>query len=231
MTFPPDDPTDSAEAGFARRVRDYTERAVVPVDHAAIASAAADRAGPRRSGTGRFAWLFAGAAAIAALATIGVLMNVLRDPSAGSSPSPTQAAGASCDVPAMQANVGEWEGAAGHRIATLTLTNTSDSSCVLLGKVRPMLIDRNGTTLIIGKPTDGGEIELAAGQTIQALVQTGNYCGVPAQEPVTVRLDIGSLGWVVARPQAGLDSIGVPPCMGENGPTDDITIQPWSEIR
>jgi hypothetical protein len=228
MTNLPDDPIDAAEARFARRVRDYTDPAVVPVDHAAIATAAAGAGGPRRSAAGRFGWLFAGAAAVAGLAAIALLMNRGPVTNAGQSPSAPVAGVTACAIDALKATVGGWEGAAGHRIGTVSVTNTSRTSCVLAGNLQPSLIDRNGSELIVGKTVHGQPIEIRAGFTVVALVQTGNYCGPTAQEPAAVALQLAGAGRLVAKPIGGDESSGVPPCMGSAGPTDDITIQPWT---
>jgi hypothetical protein len=230
MTTLPDDPIDAGEARFARRVRDYTDPAVVPVDHARIAATASGDGGSRRSraGSGRFGWLLAGAAAVAGIAAITLLLRTPSPTDVGAAtPTVPSAAMEGCTASVLQATVGSWEGAAGHRIGTLTLTNTGGVACVLSGAPIPSLIDRNGHDLIVGKIADGQAVQVAAGGTIQTLVQTGNYCGPTAQEPAAVALDFGALGRVVATPIAGDDSSGVPPCLGEAGPKDDITLQPW----
>lgn len=234
MTLP-DDTIDAAEARFARRVRDYTEPAVVPVDHGRIAAVAAGRSGPRRSGAGRFGWLVAGASAVAGIATIAVLLNSPKSPIANA-PTPTTATapvGAieGCTAGVLHATVGSWEGAAGHRIGTITITNAGGVACILSGSPWPSLIDRNGTSLIVGKIASMQSVRLAAGASIQTLVQTGNYCGPTAKEPAAVALDFGALGRVVAKPVAGDASSGVPPCMGSAGPTDDITLKPWGTAQ
>ena len=66
--------------------------------------------------------------------------------------------------------------------------------------------------------------------SVETLVQTGNYCGPTAQEPAAVVLTFTGQR-LVARPAAGDSSSGVPPCMGEAGPTDDITMQPWGTAQ
>jgi hypothetical protein len=231
MTNLPDDTINAAEARFARRVRDYTNPAVVPVDHAAVASKAVGAGAPRRSAAGRFGWLFAGAAVLAGIGAVAILVNTWRGPDVGASPSasvPVAAGVTPCSVDALRASVGSWEGAAGHRIGTVTVTNAGTVACKLSGNVLPSLVDRNGGNLIVGKIATGPVVELAPGAGAQALVQTGNYCGPTAQEPATVALQLGGQGRLLAQPAAGDDSSGVPPCMGEAGPTDDITIQPWS---
>jgi hypothetical protein len=176
---------------------------------------------------GRVAWLFAGAAAVAGLAAVAVLSNAWRPTNLGATPSAPVAVVDVCRPAQLEATVASWEGAAGHRIGTLTLANKSGSACVLPGGVRPSLIDRNGHDLIVGKGSTLQTLEIAALTSVQTLVQTGNYCGPTAQEPAAVALDFGTVFRLVATPALGDDSSGVPPCMGENGPTDDITIQPW----
>jgi hypothetical protein len=232
MTNLPDDLIDASEARFARRVRDYTEPAVVPVDHAAVASAAAGSGGPRRSGAGRFGWVFAGAAAVAGIAAIAILVNTLQPTTnVGASPSVPVVAEGACAASNLTATVGGWEGAAGHRIGTITVTNPGAVACILSGSLQPALIDRNGHELIVGEVASGPAARLEPGASVQTMVQTGNYCGPTAQEPAAVRLDLGPGGKLIAKPADGDASSGVPPCMGEAGPTDDMTIQPWGTAQ
>ncbi|HET7182443.1 MAG TPA: DUF4232 domain-containing protein, partial [Candidatus Limnocylindrales bacterium] len=135
MTTQPDDPIDAAEAQFARRVRDYTQPAVVPVDHARIA-ATASGGGSRgsRAGGGRFAWLALGAAAVAGVAAVVFLLRTPSNPNVGAATATVPgAAMEGCTASVLEATVGSWEGAAGHRIGTLTLTNTGGAACVLSG--------------------------------------------------------------------------------------------------
>jgi hypothetical protein len=231
MTTLPDDPIDAGEARFARRVRDYTEPAVVPVDHAAVATAAAGSGGPRRSATGRLAWLFAGAAVIGGVAAVAILAGVWRGPDVGATASaPPVVSVAACTTEMLEASVGSWEGAAGHRIGTLAVRNVSGAACGLPSRIQPSLIDRNGHDLIVGKPASVAPVTIPAGGALRTLVQAGNYCGPTAQEPAAVVLAFGGQR-VIARPAAGDASSGVPPCMGEAGPTDDITMQPWGAAQ
>lgn len=228
MTNLPDDQIDPAEAQLARRVREYTEPAVIPVDHARVAAAAILRGGPRRAGASRVSWLFAGAALAAGVAAVALLYKPAPPTNVGgATPSAPVGAIDGCTAGALQATVGSWEGAAGHRIGTLTVTNQAGVACILSGSPVPSLIDRNGKALLIGKIQDAPGYQLAAGASVQALVQTGNYCGPTAQEPAAVALDFGALGRIVAKPVQGDDSSGVPPCMGDSSPNDDITMQPW----
>ena len=195
----------------------------VSVDHATVAPTAGG--GPPPAG-GRLPWLFAGAAALAGVAAVAILANTWRGPNVGASPTAPGTAIAACTTEMLDASVGQWEGAAGHRIGTLTLANKSASACALPAGLQLSLVDRNGHDLIAGKASSLQAIEIAAQTGVQTMVQTGNYCGPTAQEPAAIVLTFANLRLIV-RPATGDTSSGVPPCMGENGPTDDITIQPW----
>ena len=203
---------------------------VVPVDPASVATTASG-GGPRRSGAGRFRWLLAGTAAVAGIAAVAILANTLRGPNVGATPTaPPVVSLAACTADMVTATVGQWEGAAGQRIGTVTVTNSAAKACRLSSTIRPSLIDRNGRDLIVGKAATLQPITIPAGGSVQTLVQTGNYCGPTAQEPAAVAL-LFTGERVIARPVAGDSSSGVPPCMGEAGPTDDITIQPWGTAQ
>jgi hypothetical protein len=187
--------------------------------------------GPRRFGAGRLGWLFAGAAAIAGIAAVAILANILGSPNVGATPSAPVTGVGICTAVQVEATMASWEGAAGHRIGTLTIANTSTSDCALPAGARPSLVDRNGHDLIVGKASSLRAIVITAQTSVQTLVQTGNYCGPTAQEPAAVALEFGSVLRLVAGPAFGDASSGVPPCMGEAGPTDDITIQDWGAAQ
>ena len=225
MTNLADDPIDAGEARFARRVHDYSESAVVPVDHAAVASAAAGSGGPRRA-RGRLAWLLAGAGVVAGVAAVAILANTWQGPNVGAAASAPVAAIVACTTEMLEASVGQWEGAAGSRIGSLTVKNASGAACGLPSSITPLLIDRNGHDLIVGKPASMEPVTIPAGGSLHTLIRAGNYCGPTAQEPAAVVLTFTGQRLLV-KPAAGDTSSGVPPCMGENGPTDDLTMQPW----
>jgi hypothetical protein len=152
--------------------------------------------------------------------------------SATASPSPTApatAGAAACSVPKLQARVTQWEGAAGHRIATVELKNTGSEACTLATLDRPQLVDGVDTVLIDGTPpTSTAQVTIAAGGTLHTLVQDGNYCGTGPIVPVTVAFVLpDGAGRIVAAPLTPEDSSGVPPCNGPGAPAD-IEMQPWS---
>lgn len=188
---------------------------------------AAGGGGPPRSRAGRFGWLVAGAAAVAGVAAVALLASSGRGPNVGASPTASGPVSiVTCTAAGLAATVGQWEGAAGHRIGMLKVTNTGSSACSLPAAVTPSLIDRNGRDLIVGKAATLQPVTIPIGGSLETLVQAGNYCGPTALEPATIVLAFTGQR-LVAQPAAGDTSSGVPPCSGEAGPTDSLTIQPW----
>jgi hypothetical protein len=147
--------------------------------------------------------------------------------SPGATPSPSPAA-AGCDVAKLVARVTQWEGAAGHRIATVELKNNG-TDCTVASLDRPQLVDGVDTVLIDGvPPSSSPDVAIAAGGTLHTLVQDGNYCGAAPIVPVTVAFVLpDGKGRIVAAPLTPEDSSGVPPCNGPGGPAD-IEMQPWA---
>ena len=145
-------------------------------------------------------------------------------PPATASPSP---AAASCTAAQLVAKVQQWEGAAGHRIATVELTN-SGAACALASLDQPQLVDGVDTILIDGAtPAAPGTVMFAAGGKLHTLVQDGNYCGPAPIVPVTVAFVLpGGVGRIVAAPVTPEDTGGVPPCNGPSQP-GDIEMHPW----
>jgi hypothetical protein len=232
MTNLPDDPIDAREARFARRVREFTEPAVVPVDHASVAATAARTGGPRpQRGGSRVGWLFAGAAAVAAVA---LLVNGFRGPDVGASPSlPSTAAAtvapsaavAACQVSELQGRIISWEGAAGSRIASVTLRSTAAATCRVMD-YQLALVDGGGRGmgLIVGSDVLPG-FTIEPGQVASTLVQVSNYClAATPREPVSLRMDGTEEDLVFTPAEDG--SSGVPPCNGAGVPAS-ISQQPW----
>jgi hypothetical protein len=145
-------------------------------------------------------------------------------PAATASPSPAAAA---CTAAQLVAKVQQWEGAAGHRIATVELTN-SGAACALASLDQPQLVDGVDTVLIDGTPPAApATVMFGAGGKLHTLVQDGNYCGPAPIVPVTVAFVLpGGVGRIVAAPVTPEDSGGVPPCNGPSQP-GDIEMQPW----
>jgi hypothetical protein len=142
-------------------------------------------------------------------------------------PSPSPAA--ACPAAQLVARITQWEGAAGHRVATVELANNGTSPCSVAALDKPQLVDGVDKVLIEGtEPTSVTQVAIAAGGTLHTLVQDGNYCGAAPIVPVTLAFVLpGGAGRIVAAPLTPEDSTGVPPCNGPGGP-GDIQMQPWA---
>ena len=244
MTFP-DDHIDPSEPRLARRVTTFSEQAVRPFDPLAIAAAA--HAGARRrtlagrllgsSGPmARVGVVLAGAlVAIAALSVFfGAGGGNLFGPGpsiAGPLQTPTTAPGAAeaCAARDLSGMVTAWEGAAGHRIATITIRNEGSNECRLPEYLRPALIDANDRAVIVAdQPKGPVSVAFPAGATAGAMVDMDNYCGPEPRTPLHIRLylpseesfELGPENGAISGPPAGsVVPMDVPPCNGPNAPT------------
>jgi hypothetical protein len=141
------------------------------------------------------------------------------------SPSPTPIG--RCDPAKLAARITLWEGAAGHRIAHVELTNAGSSRCTVRSMEKPQLVDGNGSVLINGvAPASSKALTLAPGAVLKTLVQDANYCGPQPVAPVSVAFVLSDGGRFVATPFSPTDAT-VPPCNGA-GSAADIEMQPWA---
>jgi hypothetical protein len=158
-------------------------------------------------------------------------------PSAIATPTPTTnpaatatavATAGPCDPAALAARITQWEGATGHRIASVELTNTGSAECTVAALLQPQLVDGNGAVLIDSPaPAPSAAVSVTAGGMLKTLVQDGNYCGPAPVAPVSVAFVFpGGLGRIVATPLSPTDTTGVPPCLGAPGSAGDIEMQP-----
>jgi hypothetical protein len=131
-----------------------------------------------------------------------------------------------CDPATLAAQITSWDGAAGSRGATIKLTNTGSSPCVVHAMARPQLVDGRGTVLIdSAAPVASSALTVAPGGALKALVVDGNYCGPAPKAPVTVALILSDGGRIVAAPLSPTDTTGVAPCNGA-AEAAHITMQP-----
>jgi hypothetical protein len=231
MTNLPDDMLDPAEGRLARRVGAWTDRAVFPIDPVAIASSAAVAA-RRHTPAGRLfgaRLALIGAGAILAVAGLGA---VITGGAAGlfgprSTPTAEPVALRTCTPYDVDAVITAWDGAAGHRIATVELRQIGATACAVDPLPQPWLAAGHGDKLIVGRSGSGTPIAIAPGDVLHTLVQAGNYCGPAPEAPVTVAFTQDGATFV-ATALTPTDLSGVPPCNGAAGPTDDITMHPWS---
>jgi len=134
-----------------------------------------------------------------------------------------------CDPAMLAARVTAWEGAAGHRIASVALTNASSVACTVPSLWQPQLVDGAGNVLIDSPPPSASaELTMAAGGVLTTMVQDGNYCGPDPVAPVSVAFVLpGGAGRVVATALSPTDTSGLPPCLGPGSP-GDIEMQSWA---
>jgi hypothetical protein len=119
-----------------------------------------------------------------------------------------------------------WEGAAGQRIATITLTNPDDGDCVLGEFERVQYVDAANKPLIEG-PAAPGSLTVPANSSVSTLVEIGNYCGPEPEQPVGIVFVKASGGiLLIGSPESAAD-MSVPPCNGPNAPAT-IQMQPWA---
>ncbi len=148
-------------------------------------------------------------------------------PSATTTPTPKPTIGR-CDPATLSARITLWEGAAGHRIAHVELTNAGSLRCTVQVMARPQLVDGRGSVLIDGtSPSTTGSLTVVPGGLLKTLVQDGNYCGPAPVAPVTVAFVLTGGGRIVATPFSPTDAT-LPPCNGAPGSAGDIEMQPWA---
>lgn len=160
-------------------------------------------------------------------------------PSPAATPSPTPlllpatpSPAPGCDPADLAAAITAWDGAAGSRIATVTLTVNASAPCTVPTTARPALIDGHRAVLAQGRITNGnggsaevGRILVNPGDVLTTLVQVSNVCGAPPAPPVTVAFDLGG-AVLIATPLSPTDDT-VPPCNGPSLPAS-IEMHPWS---
>jgi Protein of unknown function (DUF4232) len=149
-------------------------------------------------------------------------------PSATPAPTPTPVPTVGpCTAKGLSARITSWEGAAGNRIAQVTMTNSGSATCTMLAATIPQLVDGRGTVLAQGTGKPGGhELTLKPGDVLNSQVDVTNVCKTPVVAPVTIAYDLGGGRRVVSKPQSQTDST-VPPCNGPGQPAA-IGQHPWA---
>jgi hypothetical protein len=153
---------------------------------------------------------------------------IASDAATASSPAPAATAVAPCAAAILKARITLWEGAAGHRIAHLELTNTGSSPCTVQAVLVPQLVDGSGAILINGTAPAVPDpiLTVAPAGILKTLVQDGNYCGPAPVAPVSVAFELPGGSRILATPFSPTDAT-VPPCNGA-GFAADIEMQPWA---
>jgi hypothetical protein len=152
-------------------------------------------------------------------------------------PAPTPKPIAVCLATQLAAKVTAWQGATGHQIATVTLTNTSTHTCTVQGTPEVELLDAHKNILIdsqTGGPSGLPHVakgapafHLAQGGSVKTLVQDDNYCGAAPALPTTIAFVLpANAGRLVAAARAGGT---VPPCTGNPGSLGSISMNGWAK--
>ena len=230
MTHLPDDLIDPLETRLMRRVRAYSEPALLPIDPVAIAAAASLARRPA-SPLARFGnrLVLVGAGALLAIAALGGIVGS----GALNGPSATQTAIASgpptCDFDYLDGEIVRWEGAAGSRIASVMLsrfsTDPEAGDCALPDETQLALVDGSRHDLIVG-PYMREHVVIERGEILSTMVRVSNYCGPVPMEPVTISMRDQTGMAMFFTPADGIS--GVPPCNGVQGPRNDISRLPWA---
>jgi hypothetical protein len=118
-----------------------------------------------------------------------------------------------------------WEGAAGHRIAHITLTNRGDGECVIGEFERVQYVDGTNRVLIEG-PASAGLLTIPAHSSVSTLVQIGNFCGPTPLQPVGF-IFVKAEGILIVGSDASQADMSVPPCISSSA-SATIEMQPWT---
>jgi hypothetical protein len=152
-------------------------------------------------------------------------------------PAPTAKPVAGCLATQLAAKVTRWQGATGHQIASITMTNTSAHICTVQGTPEVELVDAHGNILIdsqTGGPTGLPHVakgapafHLAHGGFVTTLVQDDNYCRAAPALPTTIAFVLpASAGRLVAASGPGGS---VPPCTGPATSLGSISMNGWKK--
>jgi hypothetical protein len=150
------------------------------------------------------------------------------EPSQAPTPTPPPAASPTLGPCTHLSTPLTWDGAAGQRIATITVTNRSDGTCVIDGMTRVQYVDAGNHPLIDGPvPAGAGTLTVGPHSSVTTMVEIGNYCGPAPEQPVGIAFTDGARRLFLVGSPASQADMSVPPC---NGPGQPGTIQmhPWS---
>ena len=152
-------------------------------------------------------------------------------PTPTDTPVPTVGPMGLCNASNLTSAITSWTGAAGSRIAEVSLHNTGSSSCETSSLDQPQLIGPDGSILIDGSPTSSPTpLVMNPGATLRTMIRASDYCGPAVTAgPVTVAFVLGDgAGRVVADPWKPTDMSGLPPCNSAPGTPGSIEMQPWA---
>jgi len=175
---------------------------------------------------------------LVAIAGCGAATPTARPAStAAPTEAPTPSQPAACKADQLTGAVISWEGAAGHQVASVTLTAGDQATCVIQGTPQLQLVDTIG--LIVIDSVEQGDaglahvaegdpaILLAPGEAVRTLVSVASYCSnVAPTLPTTIAMVLPSDGGriVLDRGPGG----DVPACMSSPGSAGSIEMNGWT---
>ncbi len=164
--------------------------------------------------------------------------SAAASPSASPALKPPPSPAPVCGSANLTARVTGWEGAMGSQIATVLVTNSSATACLLRGTPGLQLVDAAGHILIDSKALGASGLpHVSPGDTLwtmghlgslSTMVQVSNYCGATTPVlPTTIALILPSNGGriVAAANAAG----GAPACLGSPGEAGVIAMNGWAK--
>ncbi len=140
-------------------------------------------------------------------------------------------AGNAIQIAIKPVNGQNWQSSAGHEMASFVLRNNSSAPCLVQARNQPILLNGDNSILIAGpQPGASSKLNLAPGGSLQADVQTSNFCDGPAVvAPVRVGFVMDGTGLVLVDPSSPSDVSAVPPCSTDpNTPSGDIQMSSWA---
>ena len=233
----PTETIDHYERTLTQLVRSFGDRAVGPIDAAAVAHAAMEAAPepglPEQLGevwerlrsVERFGWIVA-AGLLVIVAVAAVVGGGAAGPPPIATPVPSDATRL-CETDELDVGVVAWDAPGAERIATVEMRNVGTVACLVDSLPEPWLIERPRTPMLIGHDLQGSLIRIGPGDVLRTTVRVRNYCGPAPRPPVTVAFR-RQVNVIAARALTATDLSGVPPCGGYAASKDDIQMQPWA---
>jgi uncharacterized protein DUF4232 len=137
-----------------------------------------------------------------------------------------------CTGADLSARILDWQGAAGSRIADVTVTNVGGGPCIFAeGTPRLELLDATGRIVLqssgqLGSPIR--KVTLAVSDALRTSVAASNACGPTPVLPLRISFTLpGTRTEFVASPATGVSSAdAVPPCNGPVG--GDLSMNGWT---
>lgn len=154
----------------------------------------------------------------------------VASPTVTPAPTATPPALSACSSGQLAAAADRWQGAAGSRGTTVTVTNRSATACEAQGYPFAFIYDAGGRLVIDGgapsSPSAYRAVTLGPGQGTTFNVIWSNWCGYAPVEPLSLRMRLPMDSALVPVALAPGDAIPIPPCLGNPGSASSLTTTP-----